>query len=88
VLSVGNLFGNCSKQPVSSQLTARRTGLTCGNAPHRPTPTSHPGLCCCSKPSLSDSDGKPSTPPHSSLRATHQVSPTASYRKDARHEPS
>jgi excisionase family DNA binding protein len=62
---VGNLFGNCSKQPGSSRLMARRTALTGGNAPHRPTPIYHPGPCCCSKPSLSDSDGKPNTPPPS-----------------------
>jgi hypothetical protein len=41
--SGGNSFGNCSKQPGSSRLTVRRTGPTSGNAPHQPTPTSHPG---------------------------------------------
>jgi hypothetical protein len=47
--------------------TAPKTDPTCGNAPHPPTPTSHPGRCSCYRQSQSASDGKPSTPLRSSL---------------------
>ena len=56
----------------STPPTAPTTGPTCGNAPHPPTPTSHPGPCCCT-PSPSNSDGKPNTPPPNSPPADHHL---------------
>ena len=66
--SAANLFGNSSKPSASSPPTAPETAPTCGNAPHPPTPTSHPDPSYSYRPSPNDSDGKPNTPPPNSPR--------------------
>jgi excisionase family DNA binding protein len=70
-LSAVNSFGNFCWTSASNQLTVRKTVPTSGNAPHRPTLTSHPGPSYSCTPSQSDSDGKPNTPPLNSLLVDH-----------------
>jgi hypothetical protein len=62
-------FGNCSTAPGSSRRIRSTTGRSLGNAPHPATPTSHRGRSCSCTRSTRDSDGAPTTTPHSSPQA-------------------
>jgi predicted DNA-binding transcriptional regulator AlpA len=71
-----NLFGNSWSRPVSNPPTAPKTGHTCGNTPHLPTPTYHRDPSCSCRPSPNDSDGKPNTPPLNSRPPAHHPTQT------------